>query len=232
MLVRVKKELQLFTTDPPDGISLWPVMDSLTHFEVEMMGPEDSPYVSGIFTLHVILPDLCVNRCVIFLNRYPIQPPQIKFSTPIYHPNIDNGGRICINALKMPPAGVWSPALNLATVLVNIRIMLSEPNPDDGLMEDITRQFRQNVNLYKKTAAEWTAQHAHRVVKPEKKENVAPPTFELQGKLHNLSNVEPNLLKKNDANVTSDSKVEVIAAPIKFKSLLPMKRKIQPPNIQ
>lgn len=71
--------------------------------------------------------------------RYPFEPPKVRFETPIYHPNIDNAGRICLDTLKMRPKGSWLPSINLCTLLTTIRLLMAEPNPDDGLMPDIVR---------------------------------------------------------------------------------------------
>lgn len=145
----MRRELKLLESDPPPGISAWPEGDSLTKFHAQIRGPEDSPYAKGIFKLEILIPE-----------RYPCDPPKIHFLTPIYHPNIDTGGRICLDTLKMPPKGGWTPSLNLGTVLVTIRLLMAEPNPGDGLMGDISQQYMNDKHTYIATALEWTRKHA------------------------------------------------------------------------
>lgn len=70
-------------------------------------------------------------------NRYPFEPPRVTFITPVYHPNIDSGGRICLDILKMPPSGAWKPLINIEGVLVAICNLMNCPNPNDPLVLDI-----------------------------------------------------------------------------------------------
>ena len=146
---RMKRELELFTQSPPHGISCWSKQDSLYQLEAQIIGGEGTPYEGGVFKLDIQLPE-----------RYPFEPPKMRFVTPIYHPNIDNAGRICLDSLKMPPKGAWKPALNISTMLTSIQLLMAEPNPEDPLMTDISNEFKFNKPQYCKVAKEWTEKHA------------------------------------------------------------------------
>lgn len=106
-------------------------------------------YAKGLFNLKIQIPE-----------RYPFQPPIVTFLTPIYHPNIDNGGRICLDILNLPPKGAWQPSLNISTVLTSIGLLLSEPNPDDGLMHDASTEYKYNRQAFDHKARSMTQKYA------------------------------------------------------------------------
>ncbi len=54
----------------------------------------------------------------------------------------------------------WTPALQIRTVLLSIQALLSAPNPDDPLANDVAQQWKENEEQAIKTAVEWTAKHA------------------------------------------------------------------------
>ncbi|KAG9415611.1 Ubiquitin-conjugating enzyme E2 T [Aphanomyces cochlioides] len=149
MRSRMRREIEMLENDPPHGICAWPKGDRLDELEAQIQGPEGTPYEKGVFLLQITIPE-----------RYPFEPPKVHFVTPIYHPNIDNAGRICLDTLKMQPKGSWMPSVNLSTLLTTIRLLMAEPNPDDGLMPEITDLYKQNHDLFVSRATAMTAQHA------------------------------------------------------------------------
>ncbi|KAL8614311.1 hypothetical protein ACOMHN_007649 [Nucella lapillus] len=156
-VARVKKEIQMLTESPPYGISCYPVGDDVSRFEAKILGNEDTPYAGGVFKLHINLPE-----------RYPFEPPVVQFTTPIYHPNIDTEGRICLDTLKMPPKGAWKPIMNLVTVLTSLQLLMAQPNPDDALMADIAEEFKHYPELFRQKAVDFTQQYAYQeVVQPQ-----------------------------------------------------------------
>ena len=46
----------------------------------------------------------------------------------------------------------WSPALQIRTVLLSIQALLSAPNPDDPLANDVAQLWKQNERQAIKTA--------------------------------------------------------------------------------
>lgn len=54
----------------------------------------------------------------------------------------------------------WSPALQIRTVLISIQALLSAPNPDDPLDENIAREWKTDEVGAVATAKEWTRIHA------------------------------------------------------------------------
>jgi len=142
---RIVKETQRLLSEPAPGISATPFDDNKRYFSIIMAGPSSSPYESGIFKLELFL-----------TSDYPMSPPKVRFLTRIYHPNIDKLGRICLDILK----DKWSPALTIRTVLISIQALLSAPNPDDPLANDVAEHWKTNEKSAIATAKEWTRKFA------------------------------------------------------------------------
>ncbi|KAK5446696.1 Ubiquitin-conjugating enzyme E2 11 [Exophiala xenobiotica] len=111
---RLQSELMTLMMSPTPGISAFPDADgNLLHWTATIIGPKDTPYS-----------DLNLKLGFEFPGNYPYAPPTVLFKTPIYHPNIDFSGRICLDILK----DKWSAVYNVQTVLLSLQSLLGEPN--------------------------------------------------------------------------------------------------------
>ena len=50
----------------------------------------------------------------------------------------------------------WSPALQVRTVLLSVQALLSSPNPDDPLANDVAQHWKENEGDAINTAKQWT----------------------------------------------------------------------------
>ena len=109
------------------------------------MGPDESPYTGGVFYLDIHFP----------LN-YPKEPPNVMFTTKIYHPNVDSIGLINLDILK----DQWSPIITVSEIFLQISSLLTDPNIDDPIDTEIVNIYKINRTLHIKTAREWTQRYA------------------------------------------------------------------------
>ena len=110
---RLQSELMTLMMSSTPGISAFPSSNSLLVWTATLLGPTDTPYADLTFKLSFNFP-----------SNYPYAPPTVLFKTPIYHPNVDFSGRICLDILK----DKWSAVLNVQSVLLSLQSLLGEPN--------------------------------------------------------------------------------------------------------
>jgi ubiquitin-conjugating enzyme E2 D/E len=73
-----------------------------------------------------------------------------RFHTPVYHPNVNNDGKICLSILNAS----WSPSVTTDRVLKDILDLLENPCPLNAL--DVVK-----ANLYSDNKEEFTRQAVH-----------------------------------------------------------------------
>lgn len=103
----------------PAGISAFPESDSnLLVWAGTIDGPEGTYYEGLKFKISIEFPP-----------NYPYQAPTISFVSPMFHPNVDTAGNICLDILKEK----WSAVYNVQTILLSLQSLLGEPNNSSPL---------------------------------------------------------------------------------------------------
>jgi ubiquitin-protein ligase/Mg-chelatase subunit ChlD len=133
-----------FMSNPVEGCTVYVNEENCFGWKAVMTGLP-YPYDGGIWVLTIDFP-----------QDYPFKPPRIKFSTPVYHCNINNDGNICLDLLK----DRWSPAITISAAMRSIKELLFECNPDDPLDTFKAQLYRDNKGAYQRAAKEHTERFA------------------------------------------------------------------------
>jgi ubiquitin-conjugating enzyme E2 D/E len=143
---RLQKELRdIRQLDNPKYLARPVDDDNIFEWRVVLKGPVASPYEGGSFDLTVL-----------FHKDYPFKPPRVRFTTRVYHPNVNSDGGVDLEVLSHQ----WSPVLNLDKVLSLLSSLLEEPNPDNPLEPVVTQQYKNDRQAFDATAREWTQRYA------------------------------------------------------------------------
>ena len=79
------------------GVSAFPDGDNLFSWVATIHGAAETMYDKLSYKLTLRFP-----------SRYPYVPPTVKFSTPCFHPNVDEYGNICLDILKVRSGNVFT----------------------------------------------------------------------------------------------------------------------------
>ncbi|KAJ2903842.1 ubiquitin-conjugating enzyme [Zalerion maritima] len=165
---RVTKELaDIYNDRQNSGVSADPASDGdMTHLKGTLTGPPDTPYAGGKFVVDIKIPD-----------GYPFKPPQIRFDTKVWHPNISSQtGAICLDTLGT----AWSPVQTIKTALISLRMLLEVPNPKDPQDAEVAKMMMEDPGNFAIKAHEWAVMHASAPRQPklnvDQYKSVAPKT--------------------------------------------------------
>jgi ubiquitin-protein ligase len=84
----------------------FPNPDDILNFTLTIE-PDEGLYKSGSFHF-----TFAINQ------NFPHDPPKVKCTQKIYHPNIDLEGNVCLNILRED----WKPVLNLNAIIVGLQV--------------------------------------------------------------------------------------------------------------
>ena len=149
-LKQLNKELKELQDDPiiTLGVTVGPKIINNKkdpfHWQITMLGPQDTPYANGLFFLSADFP-----------KDYPKRGPEVKFINKMYHLNVNNNGHVCINTLSE-----WKEGTTMSEVLSLIFALFYKQNPESAYLSERANLFKYNREEFDKNAREWTQKYA------------------------------------------------------------------------
>ncbi|KAI9723886.1 MAG: hypothetical protein M1828_004005 [Chrysothrix sp. TS-e1954] len=147
-LRRIAKEIEDTRSDTLSKVNLEPANggDDLTALEGSFEGPPDTPYEGGKYFVDIRIP-----------NDYPFRPPNMRFRTKIWHPNVSSQtGAICLDTLSTN----WSPVLTIKSAMISLQGLLASPEPKDPQDAEVAGMLLKNPKEFEHIAREWAMQYA------------------------------------------------------------------------
>lgn len=133
-------EFNKLTKEPVEGFEISLKNEDIYNWVVVIFGPPKTLYEGGYFKAEMTFP-----------TDYPYSPPQFRFLTEMWHPNIYENGDVCISILHPPvddpqsgelPSERWNPTQNVRTVLLSVISLLNEPNTFSPANVDASVMYR------------------------------------------------------------------------------------------
>jgi ubiquitin-protein ligase len=153
---RLSQELKELNETPFSTITAGPKGDDIMHWDAYIMGPENTPYFGGLFTLRLSFP-----------TTYPRDPPHVKFMTSVYHPGVELRTGIADPSLfgLTVATGKGMKENTIRSVLASAIAFFTQSvysNLHASSVRNVKaqEQMHQDARGYHETALRWTYQYA------------------------------------------------------------------------
>ena len=115
-----------------------------------LLQPTLAPFDKGAFWVHLSFP-----------SQFPFVPPKVQFKTKIYHPSVDDEGRICLQIIRQEH---WKPDIKVARILEELADSIDDIQAEHALRVDLVQEFLKERAKFDKNANEFIQKFAEKRV--------------------------------------------------------------------
>ena len=133
---RVSKELADIQSAPSAYFNVNVSETNLLHWEV-VIKLDREPYNHTVYTISIDFP-----------QEYPFKSPTMQFLTPIYHPNVDEKGQVCLSMTR----DNWKPSTKAVDMIDALLQLIHEPDLEHPLREELAIEFAKDRETFNKKA--------------------------------------------------------------------------------
>ncbi|KAG7775403.1 hypothetical protein KL930_003603 [Ogataea haglerorum] len=130
---RLMRDFKRIQQDSAGGVSASPLADNVMIWNGIIIGPQDTPYEDGTFRLRLT-----------FDEQYPNKPPNVRFTSEMFHPNVYGSGELCLDILQ----NRWSPTYDVASILTSIQSLLNDPNISSPANVEAANLYKDHRSQY------------------------------------------------------------------------------------
>lgn len=188
--LRLIKDYKKIENGEIDGINACPEENNIYKWDGYIMGPDGTVWENGAFKIKMEFP-----------IEYPSKPPNIKFISKIFHPNVYNDGRICLDILDKN----WSPVYDVCSILISLRSLLTDPNENSPANVEAAQLYKQNIQEYYSRVKKCVEMSQ---IDDENEDVINSQTCQDENNIHDYDNIE-NLESLNQIHNTNNVNVNV-----------------------